>query len=116
MSERDERRRRILGQVAAVPPGSVATYGQIAELAGVPRGARQVGRCLSELPPDTEIPWHRIIAAGGRLSLPPDSDAYREQCRRLAAEGVTVLAGRVSMRRFAWEPDLDELLWKPPGL
>ncbi len=90
--------------VRRVPRGRIATYGQVARLAGLPRGARQVGYALHALPAGTTVPWHRVINAGGRISLPPDAGGI-EQRLRLLAEGVTVTeAGRVSLARYRWAP------------
>jgi len=99
--------------VAAIPRGSVATYGQVAGLAGRPRGARQVGRALGLAPATLDLPWHRVLAAGGRIALPTGSAARRTQIARLRAEGVPVDRGRVAMARHQWAPSLDELLWGP---
>ena len=108
------RSRRICDTIAAVPPGTVASYGQIAEIAGIPRGARQVGYVLRRLPEGHRLPWHRIVRSSGQIALAPDSDGFREQRDRLRAEGVRVESGRIDMRRFRWQPDLDELIWAPP--
>jgi len=110
---RDERYARIWATISDVPQGTVASYGQIAEIAGIPRGARQVGTALRHLPTGSDVPWHRIIQSAGTIAFPKGSRAYREQKKRLEAEGVPVLAGRVDMRKYRWQPDLDELLWKP---
>jgi methylated-DNA-protein-cysteine methyltransferase-like protein len=59
-----------LPDLAQVPEGKVVSYGQLAELAGLGRAARWVGRTLSQLPGDTKLPWHRVLGAGGRISLP----------------------------------------------
>ncbi len=99
--------------VISIPAGQVATYGGVAERAGLPRRARLVGHALRQLPADTGVPWHRVVAAGGRIALPPGSAGYREQCHRLATEGIPVHNGRVDMNRYDWRPSLDELLWKP---
>lgn len=93
---------RVWQVVAAIPPGSVATYGQVAELAGLPRAARRVGRILASLPAGTRLPWHRVVNASGRSSLPGAAGA--EQRRRLAAEGVRFVNGRTSLERFRWRP------------
>ncbi len=108
-----DRRRRIRAMVSAIPPGRVASYGQIASLVGLPRGARLVGRVMSTLPPESDVPWHRVLNAAGRISLPGGSEAFRRQRDRLREEGVVVRGGRVSMKEFGWEPALDELLWNP---
>ena len=111
--ERERRRQRIYETICDVPPGSVASYGQIAELAGIPRGARQVGRALRELPKGSAVPWYRILTASGKLAFEVDSAAWRRQVERLAAEEVILTNGRVNMSLYRWQPDLDELLWKP---
>lgn len=101
MSPRGDSRERILRVVRGVPRGKVATYGQVAALAGIPRGARQVGYALHAAGA-RGIPWHRVVNAAGRISLPPESGGI-EQRLRLLAEGVTVTeGGRVSLRRYQW--------------
>lgn len=91
--------------IALIPKGCVATYGQVAELAGLPGGARRVGRLLSHLPPGSRIPWHRVINASGGISLPEHSGGFSRQQRLLKKEGVAFNAsGRISLRRFRWQP------------
>lgn len=107
-----DRARRIAATVADIPHGAVASYGQIAEIAGVPRGARQVGYVLRTLPDGHGLPWHRVITASGRIAFPEGSAAFREQVKRLKAEDVPVRQGRVDMQTYRWQPDLDELIWK----
>jgi methylated-DNA-protein-cysteine methyltransferase-like protein len=104
---------RIWDTIRDVPKGCVASYGQIADIAGIPRGARQVGYALRHLPDDQNVPWHRIITASGRIAFEKGSPSYEEQARRLMKEDVAVISGRVDMARYRWRPDLDELLWKP---
>lgn len=97
--------KRIYGVVKRVPRGRVATYGQIAWLAGLPRGARQVGYALHALPQTRDVPWHRVINAQGRISMRSRSDHDELQRILLEAEGVTFdERGRVSLDRFRWEP------------
>lgn len=91
----------VLGQV---PPGKVVSYGELAALAGLGRAARWVGRTLSQLPGDTRLPWHRVLGAGGRLSLALGTPSGDEQRARLRAEGVTVRNNRVDMLRHGWRP------------
>lgn len=94
----------IYAVVRRIPRGKVATYGQVAALAGRPRQARQVGYALHALPAGSEVPWHRVVNAAGRLSLAPGSGGI-EQRLRLLAEGVTVTeAGRIPLGRFRWAP------------
>jgi methylated-DNA-protein-cysteine methyltransferase-like protein len=111
--DRDERRRRICAAIRDIPKGSVAAYGQIADIAGVPRGARQVGYTLRQLPDGHDVPWYRVVQAAGQIAFARDTSQFREQRARLIEEGVRVVNGRVDMRQFRWNPDLDELLWKP---
>ncbi|HUO97008.1 MAG TPA: methylated-DNA--[protein]-cysteine S-methyltransferase [Steroidobacteraceae bacterium] len=94
--------------VAKVPRGSVTTYGGVAARAGFPRRARLVGHALKVAPKTLSLPWHRVVGAGGRIAFPPGSAAHREQRRRLIAEGILVVRGRVQLPRA---PDLDALLW-----
>jgi methylated-DNA-protein-cysteine methyltransferase-like protein len=108
-----KRNERIWKTICDIPSGQVASYGQIADLAGVARGARQVGYALRQLPKDREVPWHRVITASGKIAFDAGSRQFNEQVKRLMMEQVTVVAGRVDMRQFRWQPDLDELLWKP---
>jgi len=109
------RRQRIYAVVAAIPPGAVASYGQVAAQAGLARGARQVGRALAQCPPG--LPWHRVVNAAGRISLPPGSAGFREQVARLRAEGVDVRDGRVARRLLDAHARLDALLWGlAPGM
>ena len=108
----DERTRRIVSVIADIPQGSVASYGQVADIAGVPRGARQVGYVLRTLPEAKDLPWHRVITASGKIAFAKGSAQFREQSRRLAREDVKVKNGKVDMKVFRWQPDLDELIWK----
>jgi methylated-DNA-protein-cysteine methyltransferase-like protein len=95
---------RILAVVARVPRGRVATYGQIATLAGYPHAPRLAGYALHALPDGTPVPWHRVVGAGGRLSLGRLSpDGALLQRLRLEAEGVEFDGrGRVRLERHQW--------------
>lgn len=104
---------RIWATVRDIPEGSVASYGQVAEIAGVPRGARQVGYALRRVPDGLDVPWHRVVRSSGELAFERGSRAFRKQSGLLATENVPVLNGRVDMKKYRWSPDLDELLWKP---
>jgi methylated-DNA-protein-cysteine methyltransferase related protein len=91
---------RVYAAVRAIPRGRVATYGQVARLIGVPRGARAVGWALRALDPGREraVPWHRVVGAGGRISLRAGNGPLLQR-RRLQAEGVAFRSGRVDLRR-----------------
>ena len=111
--DRLARMQRIWDTICDVPAGTVASYGQVAAVAGIPRGARQVGHALRHLPDDHDVPWHRVIQASGRIAFSPGTPQFEEQQKRLMMEGVAVLSGRIDMQKYGWQPDLDELLWKP---
>src|SRR5215469_7861970 len=81
--------------VCTIPRGQVSTYGAVARAAGFPGRARQAGFALRVAPKALNVPWHRVVAAGGRIAFPRSSRAYYEQARRLRAEGVHVAEGRV---------------------
>jgi methylated-DNA-protein-cysteine methyltransferase-like protein len=95
---------RIYAVVRRIPRGRVATYGQVAELARLPRQARLVGYALHALPEHSALPWHRVINARGRISLGRGtSGGDLSQRFRLEAEGIQFDAnGRVSLRQFSW--------------
>jgi methylated-DNA-protein-cysteine methyltransferase related protein len=91
--------------VCAIPRGRVSTYGAVARAAGLPGRARQAGYALRVAGDSLDLPWHRVVGAGGRISFPPASSSAREQARRLRAEGVAVVAGRVERAALT---DLEE--------
>ena len=103
---------RIWQAVAAIPRGEVSSYGAIARRAGLPRRARLVGHALKVAPASLKLPWHRVLNAQGRISLPAGSRAHRLQRRLLEEEGVVFRRGRVDLSRSN-PTDLDALLWKP---
>ncbi|HTW56463.1 MAG TPA: MGMT family protein [Thermoplasmata archaeon] len=92
---------RIRSWIVRIPRGKVATYGRLAALAGFPRAARLTVRALRT---DAPLPWHRVVAAGGRIALPGVEGA--EQRLRLQVEGVTFRGNRVRMDRHEWRPRL----------
>src|ERR1700678_3240481 len=87
--------------VCRIPQGQVSTYGAVARAAGLPGRARQAGFALRVAPAELNLPWHRVLGAGGRIVFPPASREYREQARRLRAEGVAVKNGRVQHSAMA---------------
>lgn len=97
--------RRIYAVVRRIPRGRVATYGQVATLAGLPGRARQVGYALHALDEPTKVPWHRVINAQGGISPRADPMFADVQRRLLEQEGVSFDGGgRIAMERFQWRP------------
>lgn len=88
--------------VARIPRGAVATYGQIAELLGIPGRARFVGYALHALPPGTPVPWHRVVNSRGTVSLRGESG--RTQIALLEKEGVSVPSDGIDLQRRQWKP------------
>ncbi len=93
---------RIYSVVCMVPPGRVATYGQIARIAGR-CSARNVGYAMSSVPPGSKVPWHRIINSRGKVSIRSHGDPCDEQKLMLASEGIVFSeAGIVNLEKFGW--------------
>lgn len=93
--------------VERIPEGRVATYGQIAALAGLPRNARQVGYALAALPDDSDVPWQRVVNSRGEVSLRSAGDLGASGFQRhlLEEEGVVFgLDGRIDFKRHLWRP------------
>ena len=95
-----------------IPRGRVATYGGIAELAGLEGQARQVGYALHDLPAGSGMPWHRVINAKGEISPRTRGDSHELQRMLLEAEGVELdLAGRIDLKRFRWRGLFSPICW-----
>ncbi|MGD0586688.1 MAG: MGMT family protein [Oryzomonas sp.] len=102
--------RRIYAVVSGIPEGRVATYGQVARLAGMPGQARLVGYALSSLHDRVPVPWHRVVNAGGRIS-PRSGGSQADAVQRLRLEGEGVgfdEHGRIPLDRFQWQPASNE--------
>lgn len=96
---------RIYAVVSRIPRGRVATYGQIAELAGLPGCARQVGYALHALTSQRCVPWQRVINARGEVSLRSEPGMEQVQRQLLESEGVAFAGnGRVLLARYQWRP------------
>ena len=94
---------RIYETVKRIPRGKVATYGQIADLAGFPRQARMVGYALHSTPDDIDIPWHRVINSQGEISL-RESGGGEMQRDLLENEGIKFTSsGKISLAEYRWE-------------
>jgi methylated-DNA-protein-cysteine methyltransferase-like protein len=88
--------------VCTIPRGQVSTYGAVARAAGLPGRARLTGFALRIAPKDINLPWHRVVGAGGRIVFPKLSPQHREQAKRLRAEGVVLQDGRVGRSSIAY--------------
>jgi methylated-DNA-protein-cysteine methyltransferase related protein len=96
---------RIYAVVKRVPRGRVATYGQVATLARLPRHARLVGYALNVLPSGSSVPWHRIVNAKGQVSPRANALGHEDlQAQLLRREGVRFVEGTISLDRFQWRP------------
>jgi len=91
--------------VARIPRGQVSSYGEVARAAGLPGRARLAGKALRLVPEDMNLPWYRVMGAGGRIVFPKGSPHFREQAKLLRSEGVAVKDGRVDPSALA---DLDD--------
>lgn len=99
--------------IATISVGSVASYGEIARRAGLPRRARLVAHALRVAPDGLALPWFRVIRSDGRIAFAPGSAAFRRQQEHLQSEGIDVDAsGRVRVSS-APDDDLDAALWRP---
>lgn len=106
MSRSDDSHRRIFAVVRRIPRGRVATYGQVAALAGLDRQARLVGYALNTLSEDSDVPWQRVINARGEISPRGEPGPDHYQRFLLEQEGVVFSAtGRVDLERYRWDPD-----------
>jgi methylated-DNA-protein-cysteine methyltransferase-like protein len=107
----EQKYQRIWQTVKKIPAGKVASYGQIADLAGLPGRARLVGKSLGYIPKALSVPWYRVLRSSGQLAFPKGSEQSLLQTGLLQQEDVVVLNNRVKLREFLWQPDLAELLF-----
>jgi methylated-DNA-protein-cysteine methyltransferase-like protein len=92
---------KIYAVIRRIPRGKVATYGQIARLAGIGSHARLAGYALHALTPEKKVPWHRVVGAGGKISL--GGEGYNTQRKILESEGVEFdQKGKIPLKRFGW--------------
>lgn len=99
----DELARQILQVIALIPYGKVASYGQIARMAGLPKHARLVGYLLKHLDSAADIPWHRVINSQGKISLSKLNESGENiQRLKLVAEGVMVIGDKINLKQYQW--------------
>lgn len=90
--------------VLSIPEGKVASYGQVASMAGLGRQARYIGRALGKLPAGHTVPWYRVIRSNGQIAFPEGTETFATQKKLLEHEGVEVKNGKVHMGRYQWRP------------
>ena len=100
--------------VNGIPRGHVLTYGEVARLAGMSRAARRVSQAMRRAPRGMNLPWHRVINAQGKISIPEDSPGHQRQKELLELEGVVFLNGKIDLQRFGYQGALDQMLWGEP--
>jgi methylated-DNA-protein-cysteine methyltransferase-like protein len=108
----EQKYQRIWKTVMSIPKGKVSTYGQIADLAGLPGRARLVGKSLGYAPDEMGVPWYRVMRSSGQFAFAVGTDLAKKQKGLLQEEGVVVHNNRVKLAEFQWHPDLAELLFK----
>jgi methylated-DNA-protein-cysteine methyltransferase-like protein len=95
----------ILNVIVQIPKGKVASYGQVAKFAGLPKHARVVGRVLGQLPEDHDIPWYRVVNSQGRISLNKlDEHGMCIQTAKLREEDVVVVDGKINLKKYQRAP------------
>ena len=113
-SERDSSYQAIYSVIRAIPEGRVATYGQVATLAGMAGRARQVGQALRRCDPDSAVPWQRVVNSQGRISERRHSGGEASeplQRAMLEAEGVEFMrGGRIDLERYRWDPGPEAMM------
>lgn len=96
-----------------IPAGQVASYGQVADLAGLPGRARLVAKVLKAADASQHLPWHRILRASGHIAI--QGQQGEQQRLRLVSEGVVVEGMRVKMSKYQWQPSLYLMLHELSG-
>jgi methylated-DNA-protein-cysteine methyltransferase related protein len=96
---------RAIEIIKNIPAGRVMTYGQIANLSGSPRAARQVVRILHSMSKKHQLPWHRVINSKGEIGI-QDDESFQEQVLSLQAEGVEVSKNRyINLNKYQYIPE-----------
>ena len=103
--ESTEFTKNVISFIKKIPKGKIATYGQIAKLAGKPQGSRGVAWILHSSTLKHDLPWHRVINSQGKISFPEGTDHYFKQRRLLEVEGVHFReSGKIDLKLFQWKP------------
>ena len=103
MMRSQELMQQILAVVALIPYGKVATYGQVAKLAGLPKHARLVGYALKHMDAQADLPWHRVINSQGKISLGRlNGRGENIQQQKLLQEGIALTGAKVDLKKHQW--------------
>ncbi len=95
---------KVIETIDRIPAGKVATYGQIAAMSGNHRAARQVSRVLHTCSSKYQLPWHRVIGASGKISLPKGQPGYQRQKKKLESEGIEFgLSDTIELNQYQWQ-------------
>lgn len=94
--------KRVIEIIQKIPAGKVATYGQIASLAGNNKAARQISRILHSSSEKYNLPWHRVINSQGRISMKP-GDGFEMQKAMLKSEGIQIISDKINMAKYQWK-------------
>jgi methylated-DNA-protein-cysteine methyltransferase-like protein len=112
VSKTQSAQEKIWVTVNKIPEGKVASYGQIADLAGLPGRARLVGKSLGQVPEHFgSVNWHRVLRSSGHIAFPVGSEQAKKQIALLQEENVAIFNHRVKLAEYQWKPDLGELLF-----
>lgn len=94
---------KIIQLIGQIPAGKVATYGQIAAMAGNRRAARQVSRVLHSCSHKYQLPWHRVVGSNGKISIPVNRPSHCKQKKKLQSEGIEFgLSDTIDLTLFQW--------------
>jgi methylated-DNA-protein-cysteine methyltransferase-like protein len=94
---------RIIDIISRIPSGKVATYGQVATMAGNHRAARQVSRVLHSCSQKYQLPWQRVVGAQGKITIPKDQPGHRKQMKKLQSEGIQFgLGDTIDLSIYQW--------------
>lgn len=94
--------KQVIEIIQKIPAGKVATYGQIATLAGNNKAARQISRILHSSSDKYDLPWHRVINSQGRISM-KSGDGFEMQKAMLESEGIQVINDRIYLKKYRWK-------------
>jgi methylated-DNA-protein-cysteine methyltransferase-like protein len=105
---------KVIQLIRQIPPGKVATYGQIAKLAGKPQGSRGVAWILHSSSTVHQLPWHRVLNSQGRISFEIGTHNFRQQKKRLEKEGIELSTdGRLDLAKFQWQKKIPRTKIQP---